>query len=271
MSEKKKQLTKAETQVMKEALCAFQLKQTALDLALNGQNVRAYYEQMIQLHALENASLLSLPERQDSKEAFSSRIHDLPVDRVPVILIGGSFNNDRHLTRRRSEVCRMLDALLDEGDPQKMVFVIGHTLSGYERYLVEHNRGRYDVFAFVPSKIGAQDRHRLEDAGVSIRVSIEPSPMGVYKSFSYEIFKRRPSVLLALDGNSSAANMIQEAKNGKRKCHIFVFEAVRMLREKARSLEGYATLFSAKDPLASNVLSSVEICYPQAWLRTEDP
>ena len=49
-----------------------------------------------------------------------------------------------------------------------------------------------------------------------IRVSIEPSVMGIYKSITYEVFKRRPSVLIALDGNSSGANMVQDAKNGKR-------------------------------------------------------
>ena len=93
--------------------------------------------------------------------------------------------------------------------------------------------------------------------------------MGVYKSISYEIFKRRPSVLIALDGNSSGANMIQEAKNGKRKCHIFVFDRARMLREKAMSLQGYAALFDERTDLAEQVRQAVDVCYPQHWLRTE--
>ena len=55
-----------------------------------------------------------------------------------------------------------------------------------------------------------------------MRISIEPSGNGLYKSFAYEIFKRRPSVLLAFDGNSPAANLVQEAKNGRYKCDIYV-------------------------------------------------
>ena len=109
----------------------------------------------------------------------------------------------------------------------------------------------------------------LKHAGVRIRVSIEPSPMGIYKSVAYEVFKRRPSVLIALDGNSSGANMIQDAKNGKRKCHIFVLDKRGMLREKARNLEGYVSLFGADDDLASSVCDAVETCYPERWLRQE--
>ena len=64
------------------------------------------------------------------------------MDRVPVILIGGSFNNDRHLTRRRAEICRMLDRVLEEGDPERMFLVIGHSLTGYEQYIAEQNQGK---------------------------------------------------------------------------------------------------------------------------------
>ena len=93
--------------------------------------------------------------------------------------------------------------------------------------------------------------------------------MGIYKSVAYEVFKRRPSVLIALDGNSSGANMIQDAKNGKRKCHMFVLDKRGMLREKAKGLEGYVTLFGPDDDLAGLVSDAVRICYPQRWLRQE--
>jgi len=91
--------------------------------------------------------------------------------------------------------------------------------------------------------------------------------MGIYKSVAYEVFKRRPSVLIALDGNSSGANMIQDAKNGKRRCHMFVLDRRGMLREKAGSLEGYVSLFGTGDDLAGMVCAAVETCYPERWLR----
>jgi hypothetical protein len=183
--------------------------------------------------------------------------------------VGGSFNNDRHATRRRRDVCTLLDDILAKGDPSKMFFVIGHSLSGYERYLAMQNQGKFDVYAFVPARVGAKEAEALLRADLRIRVSIEPSPMGIYKSVAYEVFKRRPSVLIALDGNSSGANMIQDAKNGKRTCHMFVLDRRGMLREKARGLEGYSRLFGTNDDLAGLVCDAVETCYPERWLRQE--
>jgi hypothetical protein len=63
--------------------------------------------------------------------------------------------------------------------------------------------------------------------------------------------------------------MVQDAKNGKRKCHIFVLDKRGMLREKAKGLEGYASLFKADDDLAGLVSDAVETCYPVRWLRHE--
>ena len=186
-----------------------------------------------------------------------------------LFLVGGSFNNDRHVTKRNRNVCAQLDDLLAKGDPTKMFLVVGHSLSGYERYLVERNQGKFDVFAFVPAQIEPREAEALLQAEVRIRVSIEPSSMGIYKSVAYEVFKRRPSVLVALDGNSSGANMIQDAKNGKRKCHVFVLDKRGMLREKAKGLEGYVSLFGANDDLADLVCDAVETCYPERWLRPE--
>ena len=79
----------------------------------------------------------------------------------------------------------------------------------------------------------------LREAEVGVLVSIESSGMGLYKSFAYEIFKRMPSALLAFDGNSAAMNLIQEARNGREKCSIFLNPRSRGLAVKARTLEGY--------------------------------
>ena len=134
---------------------------------------------------------------------------------------------------------RLIDRLLEEADPEKVFFVIGHRLSGYEGYLAEQNRGRFQLYAFVPSMVSPAERDRLRRSGVCVRPSIESSGNGTYKSFAYEIFRRRPSVLLAFDGNSPAANLVQEAKNGRFKCTIFYDDRSRALRAKARMLQGY--------------------------------
>jgi len=42
-----------------------------------------------------------------------------------------------------------------------------------------------------------------------------------------------------------------------------------MLRDKARNLEGYVSLFQTGDDLAGMVCGAVEACYPERWLRQE--
>ncbi|MBQ9005100.1 MAG: hypothetical protein IJ092_01880 [Atopobiaceae bacterium] len=259
---------RAEDAVRARGLAALEEKMRAFIEEAGSDDVEAFYAAKMQEPQPAEETLLDLPDTKDSSAVFSDVIEELPLDRVPVILMGGSFNNDRHVTRRLREVCALLDDVLAKGDPNKMFLVIGHSLSGYERYLVEQNRGRFDVYAFVPARIGKEEAEGLLRAGVHIRPSIEPSPMGIYKSVAYEVFKRRPSVLIALDGNSSGANMIQDAKNGKRKCHMFVLDRRGMLREKAKGLEGYVTLFGTDDDLAGMVCSAVDICYPERWLRS---
>ena len=48
-----------------------------------------------------------------------------------------------------------------------------------------------------------------------------------------------PSVLLSFDGNSAALNLIQEARNGREKCRIYINARSRGLSEKAALLKGY--------------------------------
>ena len=262
------QMRAAEERVRQEGLFAFHEKKEAFLREASGKDIVDFYEEKIMAQASPEGQMTELSALTDSASFLADQVAELPVDKVPLVLAGGSFNNDRHLTRRRGNICRMLDRVLEEGDPEKTFLVIGHSLTGYEGYLLRRNQGKFLIFAFVPARLHTAEAERLKKAAVHIRVSIEPSAMGVYKSFAFEIFKRRPSVLIALDGNSAGANMIQEAKNGRGNSRIFVYEGARMLREKALSLQGYATLFSESEDLAGKVKESVDKLYPLRWLRT---
>ena len=176
-------------------------------------------------------------------EVLADRICEMPADKKPIVIVGGSFSHDNHKVRMTKENKRRIDALLEREDPEKTFFVVGHTLRGYEQYLVEKNAGRFQIFAIVPSMITEGEYKKLLRSGAGIRVSIEPVPMGTYKSFAYEIFKRRPSTLVAFDGNIAGANMIQEAKNSKYPCAIYVNSRCKALKIKADSLGGYVKLF----------------------------
>ena len=101
----------------------------------------------------------------------------------------------------------------------------------------------------MPALLSANEIEKLKKAGVYIRVSTEAMGMGIYKSFNYEIFERRPSLLIAFDGNSAGVNLIQEARNGKGKSAICVWSHSKNLRQKAESLQGYVYLFDEENTL----------------------
>ncbi|MBQ9592730.1 MAG: adenosine deaminase [Lachnospiraceae bacterium] len=223
------------------------------------ESVKAFYERRIAESEDAGDMVFRGKKGLDAQRVLAGQIEELPQDAVPVVVVGGSFNNDRHTTRVRPEMAGILDELLERGDPKKIFFVIGHRMTGYERYLVEHNHGRFRIYAMVPTVISQAEAGRLAASGVRIRVSIEPEAMGIYKSLAYEIFKRRPSVLLAFDGNSAGANMIQEAKNSKYPCRTFVSRHSRVLRTKAESLEGYVTVFGDEDEVCAEVLRHAEL------------
>ena len=229
-------------------------KSEVFDRLLDGRDVGDFLSARIEETEKASEALWVNRGKLDAHIALTAQIRELPAGKLPIVLAGGSFNNDRHITRLRSQGRQILDKLLDEADPEKLFFVIGSSVSGFERYLLEQNKGKFEVFAIVPSMISAKERDRLLQSGVSVRISIEPTMLGLYKSFAYEIFKRRPSVLLAFDGNSAAANLVQEAKNGLEKCDIYIDGRSRNLRTKASALQGYVSVFRPADDPAETIL-----------------
>ena len=177
--------------------------------------------------------------RIDAAEELKEIIAPLPEGLFPVVIAGGSFNHSGHRTTVREAEKQLIERMLDTLDPAKTFFVIGHSMAGQEGWLALQNRGRFRIAAIVPNRISQAEKKRLLAAGVTARISIESSGMGLYKSFAYEIFKRMNSALIVFDGNAPAQNLLQEAKNGRCKCRIFVNPRSRELSVKARMLEGY--------------------------------
>ncbi len=177
-----------------------------------------------------------------------------------MVLAGGSFNNAVRRTRLREADCRLLDDLLKRAGSGKFFVVIGPSLGGYERYILDKAGADLPVFAFVPAQISEAERIRLQKSGVKVRVALESSPQGVYKSVAFEIFKRRPSVIIALDGNAAASNLIQDAKNSRYLSRTFIGASSRALRAKAASLQGYVTLLDDWDT-AESIAAYVDYYY----------
>lgn len=247
-------MKQTESEIIREGQESYSRKKIELHQILAGRDLEdVLLEKMEEAEAGSGGLRLRRNHRVDANTELKDSIRELPWDRLPIILMGGSFNSEKRATRITEEGCRQLDALLESLNPEEVFFVIGNRLRGYEKYLLEHNEKGFLIYSFVPSLVTRGECRQLEEAGVRIRVSTESESMGIYKSFNYEIFERRPSLLIGFDGNSAGENMIQEAKNGKGKAGIFIWEKSRTLREKASSLEGYVRFFNSKKPLADQV------------------
>ncbi len=174
-------------------------------------------------------------------------VKDLPLDKLPVIIAGGSFNARGRHTNVEKGGREILEKVVKELDVNKAYFVIGHKIRGYERELIdickEQNK-KFEIYAIVPKLLRKETKERILNSGITgVCVSIERDSSGIYKSFNYEIFERRSSVVIAFDGNSPVSNLVQEAKNGKGKAKIFVNEDNENLKQKAENLEGYVQIF----------------------------
>ncbi|SFL47179.1 Adenosine/AMP deaminase [Lachnospiraceae bacterium KH1T2] len=242
-------MRETEESIINEGRRAYSTKKAAFIKLLGGRALEDVLLEKMEEGKIDKSISLRSGHRYDANTELKEQIDDLPWDKLPVVVMGGSFNTEKRATRTTAEGIHQIDELMKYFSPDEIFFVIGHKLSGYEKYILEHNERGFKVFAIVPSQLSKAEKNNLKAADVSIRVSTEGEGMGIYKSFNYEIFERRPSLLIGMDGNSAGANIIQEAKNGKGKATIFIWSRSKTLREKALSLEGYVNFFDENDPI----------------------
>ena len=239
----------AEDGILAASRETFARRQAAFLRECPGRDPELYYRERLEAATEASGDLWRGSDKLPAEQALADRIAPLPEAGFPIVVAGGSFNNSQHRTALRAGDQAVIDVLLARLDPGKVFFVVGHTLAGQEGYLARQAAGRFRVYAIVPTMVSRGELNRLRAAGVAVRMSIESSGMGLYKSVAYEIFKRMPSALLAFDGNSAALNLIQEARNGRHKCRIYINPKSRGLAAKARLLEGYVSPLGDPDEL----------------------
>ena len=201
---------------------------------------------------------MRISNKLNSEKELKLKITKLPIDKTPIIIAGGSFNSKDRTTRMTEEGKNILEEIIKKIDAKKAYFVIGHSMQGYEKAIVDISRKLnkdIEIDAIIPKEISKEVKESLTDKSLNgVCISTESEEMGIYKSFNYEIFERRSSVVLAFDGNSAVANLVQEAKNGKGKSKIYVNEETPALQDKAKSLDGYVIPFNLKQNIADKIL-----------------
>ncbi len=250
-----KLMKNTESAIIEESRKAYSEKKKAFNKLVGNRDMEDVLLEKMKIVKISKKMSKSL-KKYDANTELKDHIEEIAWDRFPVVLLGGSFNTENRATRVTAEGAKHLDKLMDYLDPEEVCFVIGHKLSGYEKYLIEHNKKNFRIYAVVPALLTSQEIEKLKNSGAYIRVSTESEGMGIYKSFNYEIFERRPALVVAFDGNSAAANLIQEARNGKGKAAICIFGHSKTLKQKAASLEGYVHFFDEDNDLIEILKSS---------------
>lgn len=231
----------------------FIIKAEAFEKLLNHSTVQQYYMDEFQRGFDDIRDVKFAIHKCPSYPIFKDRIVELPWDKYPVIIAGGSFTSSNASVKVTDSDKALLQALLDHLDPEKVFFVVGHKLQGHEKYIVQNNE-KFDIYCIIPSLMDEKQIRRLSKANIKgIRLSTESQEMGIYKSFNYEIFERRNCSLFAFDGNSSVANLVQEARNGKGNARIFIHPKSAMLKAKATSLEGYVTINASAEDIIRKI------------------
>lgn len=206
----------------------------------------------------KNKTVMKLSHYLEAEKELKNKIKEIPENKLPIVIAGGSFNAKGRKTSATTEGIDILRELMKKLDEERVCFVIGYKAQGYEGAIIdiakEINK-KFEIYAIVPKFISEKVKNiMLSDDIDGVRVSTETFGLGIYKSFNYEIFERRSSIVIAFEGNSAASNLIQEAKNGKAISKIYVNEENDVLREKAKFLGGYVNLFKMNTDIVKQIL-----------------
>ncbi len=250
-----------EDEIIKENKKYFIKKSKDFDKFLNGRTLRKAILQLedeIINEDINKNIKLRLNNKVDSSKKLKDIIKELPTDKTPIIVAGGSFNAQNVETITEDTGINSLRELIKKLDDKKVFFVIGHKLQGYEKAVLElcqELNKKIEVYAIIPKMIEKNIAENILKSNITgVRISTESEDFGIYKSFNYEIFERRFSIVIAFDGHSPVSNLVQEAKNGKAKSKIYVNRKNENLNYKAKTLKGYITPFEIEDNIANKII-----------------
>lgn len=254
-------MRKVEDEIIEHENKYFEEKSKKFNEFLAGRTIKEAIlelEDKIEEENKNNRIPLRINHNIESEKILKNKIKKLPEGKIPIIIAGGSFNAKNRVTQTTEAGIQMLEELIQKIDNKKVYFVIGHKMEGYEKAIIDISKKlhkKFEVCAIIPKMISTEEANKLMDTAITgIRISTENEGLGIYKSFNYEIFERRSSVVIAFDGNSPVSNLIQEAKNGKGKAKIYVNEDNYNLRVKAKTLQGYVIPFKIGDNIVGKIL-----------------
>ena len=254
-------MREAEKEVLKDVDSYFEEKSKRFEKILNGRNMRDVMLELEEKYEKESQAVQikwRLSDKVSATKYLKEMIKPIPLDKVPIVIAGGSFNARGIHTNVEDGGVEILEKLVREANPEKAYFVIGHSMRGYEKEIIEickRQNKKFDIYAIIPKMLTKEVKERILNSEITgLAISIDSDSSGIYKSFNYEIFERIKSIVIAFDGNSPVSNLVQEAKNGKGNASIYVNNENQNLAQKARNLEGYVVPFEMDDDIVRKIV-----------------
>ena len=180
----------------------------------NGRSIRETILELEAKYESENQNVeMRISNNLDSATELKEKIKKLPVDKVPIIIAGGSFNSKGRETTPTESGIKTITKLVENLNNQKVCFVVGHKMQGYEKALVDISKKlnkQFEINAIIPKNVSEEVKESLlnEEQLNGVCISTESEELGIYKSFNYEIFERRESIVVAFDGNSPVSTLV---------------------------------------------------------------
>lgn len=254
-------MRQVEDEIMERSEKYFEEKSKRFNKIVADRKMRDVILELEEKYENENKNqniIWRITDKVPAKEYLADMIKPLPLNKVPIVIAGGSFNARGIHTNIEEEGTAILQKLVKQVNPDNAYFVIGHSIRGYEKEIIEickrQNR-KFEIYAIIPKMLRKEVKERILNSGITgVAISIESESSGIYKSFNYELFERIKAVVIAFDGNSPVSNLVQEAKNGKGKAKIYVNKDNQNLAQKARNLEGYVVPFELDDDIVRKIV-----------------
>ena len=130
-------MRKSEDKVFESSMKAFAEKYSAFEKLIGAESVESFINNRINSISDGKPEIIIAPQKLESAVCLKDQIREIPTDKVPVILLGGSFNSSSRTPKKKEPLCALLRSLVSRLNPDETCFVIGSRLTLYERELVK--------------------------------------------------------------------------------------------------------------------------------------
>ena len=134
-------MRKVEDEVIEKSEKYFKEKSKTFKEFLGNKTIKEAVLELEEKNTKETEDLeeLRLTNNLETEKELKQKIKNLPTDKVPVIIAGGSFNTKGRETIPTKEGIEILRELIKNVDNNNIYFVVGHKMQGYEKAIILNN------------------------------------------------------------------------------------------------------------------------------------